>query len=456
MNSKDSLVQKNNDLDFLTVVLLTHNRKEYVQKSLNAILKQSYSNFKIIIIDNHSSDGTIEVITTQIKDDERVTYIRLNKNSNAGNSFHIGVMTSRSEFVLVTHDDDILDNDYIENIFKICSVNSDIGLIASNAKLIDENDNVVNSNLYDLKKNIEISRNNYLEYYLSKKLWLPTPSLCFRKIHYLNYVGHDVYPLFTRKNALTKNSDLVKYKPSGDILFNLYINQFQKIYMFHHTYLSYRQHSGQESRNVNQSEPMVWLFENIYKNKIKIKSQNKYLNIKAKYIIQEYLINNDFGGLKKYLYYEKNCIHVLLAKELFLNEKNTIQQREAFTDDHYSEFLANIQNNVSVINEELISNKKQVVLVGSMLCSFYVDSFLRSKEISPFAVIDFAPSRQGKFININQIQSYKQFFDVNKNEFLYIITSERENDTSIINKINEYGGKGKCIYWQDLFALKGI
>ena len=315
---------------------------------------------------------------------------------------------------------------------------------------------MVNSHLYNLKQDIEISRYNYLQYYLSQKIWLPTPSLCFRKKLYLNFAGHDIYPMYTKKNALTKNSVLEKYTPSGDILLNLYINQFQKIYMFHHTYLSYRQHSGQESRNVNQSEPMVWLFENIKKYKIKIKNRDKYINIKAKYIIQDYLFNNDLGGLKKYLNYEKNCIHVLLAKELFLNKKNTIQQKEAFTDDHYSEFLANIQNNVSVINEELISNKKQVVLVGSMLCSFYVDSFLRSKEISPFAVIDFAHSRQGKFININQIQSYEQFFDINKNEFLYIITSERKNDISIINKINEYGGKGKCIYWQNLFALKGI
>ena len=91
-----------------------------------------------------------------------------------------------------------------------------------------------------------------------------------------------------------------------------------------------------------------------------------------------------------------------------------------------------------------------------MLCSFYLDSFLRLNEISPFAVIDFAHSRQGKFININRIQSYEHFFDANKNEFLYIITSEREKDISIINKIKEYRGKGKCIYWQDLFALKGI
>jgi len=447
--------KKINNLEFLTVVLLTYNRVNYAQKAIDAILQQTYSNFKIIIIDNHSTDGTVEIITSQIKEDERITYIRLNNKSNAGNSFHMGVMLSRSEFVLVTHDDDILDIDYVENIINVCKINPDLGLIAANAKLIDENGRIINNHLYSLEKDLKISKGNYLEYYLKQKLWLPTPSLCFRKLHYLNFAGHDIYPMYTKKGAI-KNREVVKYTPSGDILFNLYINQFQSIYMFHHPYFSYRQHKGQESRNVNQSEPMLWLFENIKKSKIKIKNENIYINIKAKYTIQNYLFKNDAAGLKQYLDYEKKCVHVLLAKSLFFKNKNLNLLKDVPVDVQYSDFLCTTLNDLKLDNVDLLENKKQIVLVGSMLCSFYVDAYLRLKGIIPFAVIDFAQSRQGEMINSNKVLSYEQFFEKNKNEYIFLVTSEREKDISIINKIKEHGGIGTYIYWQELFPSKGI
>lgn len=59
MYSKKMRLNMNNSV---CALIVTYNRKEYLVKLLHALSEQSYSIKKILIFDNHSSDGTAELL----------------------------------------------------------------------------------------------------------------------------------------------------------------------------------------------------------------------------------------------------------------------------------------------------------------------------------------------------------------------------------------------------------
>jgi glycosyltransferase involved in cell wall biosynthesis len=449
-----SKMKLNKNTDFLTIILLCFNRKKYVQFALEAILKQSHQAIKIIVVDNHSTDGTEKILPELIKDDPRASYLRLDSNSNAANSYMKGIFLAQSEFVLVTHDDDILEPGYVSKIVEILKNDKEIGMVASNARLIDTKGELINQKLYDLKDDLIFDVDEYIDYYCENKLWLPTPTLCFRKrIHQKLFVKYK-YPKTTSFLDVGKKLiDNEKYHPSGDIEFCVRLNRLQKIYFIAEPQISYRQHSQQESRNVNQWEPMVTTMKNlrkVYKKNIYI--YEKIDSLHAKYSIQMYLMKGELEQLRSFLQKEskiKKNDFLEIGKKLYL-KNNTRFEEFKFTDKNYELLSSKILKFESIIN--FISKRNKIILVGSMLISFFIYEMLRIDFEKKMHVIDLSPSRIGqKFLNI-KIESYISIFEnIEKIEdYLFIITSERERDNSIPTELRSFNEKVNYIFWQDL------
>ena len=60
----------NNDV---IAIIVTYNRKELLKESIEALLQQTYKNFDILVIDNASTDGTYETISSYI-DNNQIKY----------------------------------------------------------------------------------------------------------------------------------------------------------------------------------------------------------------------------------------------------------------------------------------------------------------------------------------------------------------------------------------------
>lgn len=91
----------------VSVIIPTHDRKEYVVKAINSVLSQTYKNIEIIIIDDCSTDGTHQVISDLCKQNNRIFLIKNSVNLGPAESANRGIDCSRGKYIAILDDDDV-------------------------------------------------------------------------------------------------------------------------------------------------------------------------------------------------------------------------------------------------------------------------------------------------------------------------------------------------------------
>lgn len=101
-------------------VVVTFNRKLLLVQAIQSLLKQNIPPEKIVIIDNHSTDGTEKLIKTTFKSDyEFLDYILLDENVGGSAGFGKGVQEALKydvDWVSISDDDAIYHHDFFSNI----------------------------------------------------------------------------------------------------------------------------------------------------------------------------------------------------------------------------------------------------------------------------------------------------------------------------------------------------
>jgi glycosyltransferase involved in cell wall biosynthesis len=96
----------------VSVVLVVFNEEKYIKKCIDSLLRQSFPDFEIIIINNGSTDGTGEIINSY--NDARIKYFVENAKCGLAKLRNIGIEKSRGENVFFTDGDCIPNKHWLE------------------------------------------------------------------------------------------------------------------------------------------------------------------------------------------------------------------------------------------------------------------------------------------------------------------------------------------------------
>lgn len=91
------------DTSLISVIIPTYNRGHYIVEAVESVLSQTFSPLEIIVVDDGSTDNTIDVLAPYV---ERLAYIR-QENRGIGAARNLGVARSTSEFIAFLDDDDL-------------------------------------------------------------------------------------------------------------------------------------------------------------------------------------------------------------------------------------------------------------------------------------------------------------------------------------------------------------
>ena len=106
----------------VSIVVPVYNAEEYIAECLEAIIKQSYKNIEIILINDGSSDKSGEICDRYANLDNRIQVIH-NKNYGVSYSRNCGIEIATGEYILFIDSDDIVEKEYVEILIKeiICN-----------------------------------------------------------------------------------------------------------------------------------------------------------------------------------------------------------------------------------------------------------------------------------------------------------------------------------------------
>lgn len=94
----------------ISLIIPTYNRAHYISDTLDSVLKQTYTQWECIIVDDGSTDDTASIINTYVQQDNRFIYVKRPKDYPKGGNGarNYGYKIAKGEFVNWFDDDDIM------------------------------------------------------------------------------------------------------------------------------------------------------------------------------------------------------------------------------------------------------------------------------------------------------------------------------------------------------------
>ena len=123
--------------DLVSIIVPVYNAGKYLRNILQDLLVQTYKNNEIIVIDDGSTDDSLEIIKEFARLDKRVKVVEI-ENSGAANARNIGLELAIGEYIRFVDADDRVPPESIEKMVSVYIENQNIDLVIGNYQAVPE------------------------------------------------------------------------------------------------------------------------------------------------------------------------------------------------------------------------------------------------------------------------------------------------------------------------------
>lgn len=130
----------------VAAVIVTYNRKQLLKECLSNLLRQSYSNLDVLVVDNDSTDGTTELVHRFT--DKRVKYINTGKNFGGAGGFQFGVREAVKrgyDYLWLMDDDTMPTETALKSLMDFAKAHPNFGFLSS--KVLWKDKSICNMNI---------------------------------------------------------------------------------------------------------------------------------------------------------------------------------------------------------------------------------------------------------------------------------------------------------------------
>src|ERR1035437_2795157 len=152
-----------------SIIIPLYNKAKYIQKAIHSILSQTFQEYEIIIVNDGSTDNSLEVISScQLS---TVNYQLINQeNKGVSTARNIGVKAAKSDYIAFLDADDWWEPTYLEEIKRLIEEYPEAGIYGSGYYLVKNGNKRIAP--IGVKSDFEKGVINYLQTY-SKTLCMP-------------------------------------------------------------------------------------------------------------------------------------------------------------------------------------------------------------------------------------------------------------------------------------------
>lgn len=223
------------DEPLVSVIIPNYNHALYLEERLKSVLSQTYNNIEVIILDDCSTDNSMDVIE-HYRDNPKVKHIVRN-SKNSGSPFvqwHKGLLLSKGGFVWIAESDDSCNSNFLHEMMSFMT-KDDIAFGFCRSRLYSPNGAFSTPKLQDpLNKNFIIEGREFVRRFLSGYNIVLNTSSC----------------VFNKKYALMISPIYQKLKGAGDWLFWIEMSEKGKVFFLNDACNYYRQHSQNTTKKL--------------------------------------------------------------------------------------------------------------------------------------------------------------------------------------------------------------
>ncbi|WP_455157941.1 glycosyltransferase family 2 protein [Streptococcus sp.] len=143
----------------ISVIIPVYNTESYIGVCLESLVKQTYTNFEVLMIDDGSTDGSGRICQEYTESDSRFQYYR-KENGGASSARNLGIEYSRGDYLTFVDSDDWVEEDYLEVLYNAI-IDESAGVSISTYKRFSMEDNTWY--VHSFQRGYEKRVFNYLE-----------------------------------------------------------------------------------------------------------------------------------------------------------------------------------------------------------------------------------------------------------------------------------------------------
>ncbi len=140
-------------MEKVTVLIPTLNSIEFMKECLESVINQTLRTLEIIVVDAGSTDGTLELVESYQKKDNRIRIIHSEKKSY-GYQLNIGIATARGDYIGIVESDDVVELDMYKTLLEVAT-EKDADFVKSNfahyAVTVDKQEMIIPENIISKK-----------------------------------------------------------------------------------------------------------------------------------------------------------------------------------------------------------------------------------------------------------------------------------------------------------------
>lgn len=151
--------------DLISIIVPTYNNEKYIKDCLESLIKQTYYNIEIIVINDGSTDNTYNILKQYEEKDNRIKIINRD-NSGVSRTRNIGMDIAKGQFITFVDADDWVETNFIEELYK-CAIENNSDIVRCNYyKVLNSKKSVMKIKDVEYKKynidNINIPISNFI------------------------------------------------------------------------------------------------------------------------------------------------------------------------------------------------------------------------------------------------------------------------------------------------------
>lgn len=333
----------NEETNLISIIVPVYNCEKYIERCINSILKQTYKNIEVLLINDGSKDKSLQICERYAQKDNRIIVFE-KENEGVSSARNLGIEKSHGEFITFVDSDDYLEENFCEEMLERAYKYS-VDYVTCGYKRVYDNGHIEYIN-NDCSEKV-ITSNNYLNFLLNVQM------------------GYGfAHMKLIRKRAIRNIKFDKNLKVGEDALFNVMLcNNLKKVLIYNKSLYNY----------YFNSDSVVRKFDENYDKKY-IKS----MEIMTQYINEKYKNSKTIEtNLQNYIAY-----HVLLICVNFCyhpqNEKKGIKLVKEICN--YSLFKKAIKNsnysNLSITRKiSLFTLKHKLYFIMKIICEIRQKQF---------------------------------------------------------------------------------